>query len=385
MKNQIVLGSFFGDEGKGATVQWLCKKAIEDNKKPIVIRFSGGPQAGHRVINGNVEHVCSSFGSGVLLNAPTILSNTVMVDPIAMKIEYDELKRKGIVPKIHIQTMCRVITPYDVLDNINDSQTLTNGSCGMGIYSTFKRYRGEIFFPGIAFTYLNSEKYLESVRKYYKIENSQRNLELENKFIEACDWIKDNDFITILDLLEPEEGPEYVYIWEGSQGLLLDRDCGFMPNCTPSKVGLNGINKEYLQNSEVFFVMRSYLTRHGNGFIPIGKDIISREYANLEEPTNKTDKYQGVFKIGVFDLSLLKRVNDRHCLDNYKYNYNLKFNIVMNHIDCIKDKFYYTEDGKTISWLQNDDNVESIKIKVQKVFDFDSFYAGFKHDDIVEI
>ena len=35
MKNQIVLGSFFGDEGKGATVQWLCKKAIEDNKKPI--------------------------------------------------------------------------------------------------------------------------------------------------------------------------------------------------------------------------------------------------------------------------------------------------------------------------------------------------------------
>lgn len=385
MKNQIVLGSFFGDEGKGATVQWLCKKAIEDNKKPIVIRFSGGPQAGHRVINDNVEHVCSSFGSGVLLNVPTILRNTVMVDPIAMKIEYDELRHKGITPSLYIQLLCRVITPYDVLNNINDSQTLANGSCGMGIYSTFKRYRSKTFFPTIVFASSHPEEYLKDVREYYKIEDSQRNFELEDRFIEACNWIESNKFISPLDLLEPEEGPEYVYIWEGSQGLLLDMEYGFMPHCTPSKTGLNGIPDEYLQDSEVFFVMRSYLTRHGNGFIPIGKDIISRKYINLEESTNKTDKYQGVFKIGIFDLSLLKRVSDRHCLDNYKHSYNLKFNVVMNHIDCIKDKFYYTEDGKTISWLQNDDNVESIKIKVQKVFDFNSFYAGFKHDDIVEI
>ena len=42
MKKQIVLGTFFGDEGKGSTVQWLCKEAIDRGEKPIVIRFSGG-------------------------------------------------------------------------------------------------------------------------------------------------------------------------------------------------------------------------------------------------------------------------------------------------------------------------------------------------------
>ena len=53
----IVLGSLFGDEGKGNSVQWLCKKALEEGKNPLVIRFSGGAQAGHRVINPHCRHV----------------------------------------------------------------------------------------------------------------------------------------------------------------------------------------------------------------------------------------------------------------------------------------------------------------------------------------
>lgn len=47
MEVKIVLGYTFGDEGKGVIVQWLCKKAIEEGKRPIVVRFSGGPQAAH--------------------------------------------------------------------------------------------------------------------------------------------------------------------------------------------------------------------------------------------------------------------------------------------------------------------------------------------------
>ena len=69
--NKIVLGSLFGDEGKGATVQFLCKKEIDKGIIPLVIRFSGGPQAGHRVLHNGISHVCSLTGSGVLLNCPT--------------------------------------------------------------------------------------------------------------------------------------------------------------------------------------------------------------------------------------------------------------------------------------------------------------------------
>lgn len=70
---KIVIGSLFGDEGKGNIVQHLCKEAISRGKSPCVIRFSGGPQCGHRVIHNKIEHVFSSFGSGSLLNVPTFI------------------------------------------------------------------------------------------------------------------------------------------------------------------------------------------------------------------------------------------------------------------------------------------------------------------------
>ena len=57
IRNQIVLGSLFGDEGKGNVVQWLCMNSY----KPLVARFSGGPQAGHRVVYKGKSHVCSSW------------------------------------------------------------------------------------------------------------------------------------------------------------------------------------------------------------------------------------------------------------------------------------------------------------------------------------
>ena len=56
MEKKIVLGSLFGDEGKGTVVQWLCKEAIADNKKCVVVRFCGGPQAGHTVTHNGITH-----------------------------------------------------------------------------------------------------------------------------------------------------------------------------------------------------------------------------------------------------------------------------------------------------------------------------------------
>ena len=63
--NEIVLGSFFGDEGKGQTVHNLCK--THPREETIVIRFSGGHQVGHTVRHGKLEHTFSNYGSGTLL------------------------------------------------------------------------------------------------------------------------------------------------------------------------------------------------------------------------------------------------------------------------------------------------------------------------------
>ena len=74
-------------EGKGKTVQYLCKEAINQGKKPLVVRYCSGPQASHTVVHDNITHVCSSFGSGVLLGVPTLIDGiqVTLIDPIALK------------------------------------------------------------------------------------------------------------------------------------------------------------------------------------------------------------------------------------------------------------------------------------------------------------
>ena len=351
MAVKVVLGTFFGDEGKGSTVQWLCKKAIAQGKKPIVVRFSGGPQSGHRVINDDIEHVCSSFGAGVLLNIPTYLTENVFVDLISLKKEYDVLVEKGFNPQIYVDYNCKVITPYDILMNWDDSKVLNDGSCGKGIYYTYKRSKLNASCI-LAYVMVYPEGYLKSVRTYYNIPDSEKNEEYENMFIKACKWFRDIHFSNSTGI--KERLSEYnEIIFEGSQGLLLDMDCGFMPNCTPSKVGLNGIPEEFLEGAEVYLVMRTYLTRHGNGWTPVGEDLLRKNYLNLAEPTNKDDGTQCKFKIGAFDLKLFERALERHHFDNYIQRFGLRIFAVINHLDSLKREFYYTRDGHSVSMLSS--------------------------------
>ena len=329
MKTQVVLGTFFGDEGKGSTVQWLCQQAIGRGERPLVIRYSGGPQAGHRVMKDNVEHVCSSFGSGVLLGVPTFLGPEMMVDPISMRLEYEVLSAKGVSPLLFISPRCRVITPYDVLANVNDNKVLGDGSCGKGIFHTFSRYSHDNSQPRLHSLISHPYDYLSGVRDYWEAERIE---EYEEMFADAVKWL--GTFAKVEELACPSHDYD-VLIMEGSQGLLLDMDGGFMPHCTPSRVGLNGVATHFdISEAEVFLVMRPYLTRHGNGYEPDGGKT-AEAYFTFEEPTNTDDGYQGVFKRGLFDNRLLTRISDRHRLDNFQKQYHLKCHIVVTHLDCL--------------------------------------------------
>jgi len=321
-KVQIVLGSLFGDEGKGATVQFLCQEKINKGIVPLVIRFSGGPQAGHRVMHNGIDHVCSLLGSGVLLGCPTYLHKDVMIDPISLMNEIKSLQQFGINPQVFVHPYCRVIYPDDIYRNQNNNKTKEDGTCGCGIYECFKRnLEHPDIFSSIACAMVDPEDYVT-------VFGIKRNTE---EFIKACKWLDDYCHVRRLDEIEDNYSS---LIFEGSQGLLLDMENGFMPNCTPSKVGLNGIPEEYLQNAEVFLVMRSYLTRHGNGYDPVGEDFVRKYFRNLEEPTNLDNGPQGQFKIGVLDLDLVIRSFDRNHLDNYQRMYNIEYNVVITHMDC---------------------------------------------------
>lgn len=331
MKTQIVLGSLFGDEGKGNTVQWLCKESIARGEKPLVIRFSGGAQAGHRVIHNGVEHVCSLFGSGVLLGCDTCLTSNVFIDPVSLKNEWEILLSKGLNPKIYIHPECRIVIPSDILCNKKNNETIEHGTCGCGIFECYKRYIEESIDPWDEnfYTCLEyPEKYLRD--RYPECEELK---EFDKEFIEACHWLYEHVDRYSLYQLETQYD---AFIFEGSQGLGLDMECGYMPHCTPSKVGLNGIESRYLQDAEVYLVMRTYLTRHGNGYDPDEFGYLEENYQNLGEPTNLDTGIQGKFKIGILNQILANDIVSRHHLDNYQYLYNLDINIVVTHMDCIK-------------------------------------------------
>lgn len=375
---KIVLGAAFGDEGKGVTVQYLCKEAIDKGKRPLVIRFSGGPQAAHTVNNNGIEHICSAYGSGVLLGVPTLIWDTAYFDPICAKNEYEVLRAKlDEVPPLYVMPKTKLITPYDVYHGRHNEKVIKDGTCGKGLFETFKRSKDglEINID----TLLNDNLLLE-LELYYNDNNNISNLSPEGiLFKNFIEDYKNNkyDFFNItgggmvLSMFD-------VLIFEGSQGLLLDMDRGFYPNVTPSKVGLNafGENKfleKCLYNAEVYLVSRTYLTRHGNGYTPcdIGFNL---DLFNKHE-TNIDNEFQGKFKTGLLNLDLLNTAFERHCLDNYWNLYNLTINMVVTHFDLLKDvdEFNYIFNGK------REKITENIQESVSNIF---RFFSNLRVNDV---
>ena len=91
MKNVVVVGSQWGDEGKGKIVDWLS------NKADIIIRFQGGNNAGHTLVIDGVTYKLRLLPSGIVRkNKTSIIGNGVVVDPFALLEEIDEIKLKGV-------------------------------------------------------------------------------------------------------------------------------------------------------------------------------------------------------------------------------------------------------------------------------------------------
>lgn len=322
---KVVIGSTFGDEGKGNVVQWLCKQALAEGKKVAVCRYSGGPQAAHTIYHDGIEHICSTYGAGVLLGVPTYLTNSVLVDPISARREKQILYSKGInSPKIYSNAFCRgLITPYDVYYNQHDIQTRIDGTCGKGINAAYERIKEKMYSN-------DPEINLDLSHQYYKL-FKQIDIELpehlKREYISSHYWFnriaEDGFYMSNFDVL----------IFEGSQGLLLDGKYGFNPHTTPSAVGLNGCLNYILEdaNTEAYFVTRTYTTRHGNGYEPKFPIAIP----DWKKESNIDNQFQGKFKTGLLEIKLLQRAFDRHNIINTCQEHKISPRLVVTHTDLI--------------------------------------------------
>jgi adenylosuccinate synthase len=328
MKHIAVIGLGFGDEGKGRVVDWLCSQHPMRGDA-VVIRFSGGPQAAHRVVLPNgIEHVFSHYGSGTLRGVPTVFTKDCLVNPIAMLNEFDILKQKcETQPSLFVSPKCPVITPYDI-DWNRQSKLRMNGTCGSGIFATIRREKSgcHFLFEDLYHGKNIIKMKLEQVAKFY--DKEKKSLNIDKMFIDACEEMIDREAA-----FRNYGTKRQLHIYEGSQGLLLDQEYGFFPHVTPSNTGTKNISQF---NPEIILVTRSYQTRHGNG--PMSPIIPHKIKENPNEK-NTTNEFQGKFRKTILDLDLIKYAISK---DEYiKHNSNKLFITCLDHVEEERRMFHH--------------------------------------------
>jgi len=306
----IVLGALFGDEGKGAMVNFLAR----DANNPLIIRFNGGHQVGHQVVNDGTRHVFSNFGSGTLQGAPTYWSRFCTVSPTGVMREGKALRDMGINPVVFYDANAMVTTPFDILKNIQNDNANYHGSVGVGFGQTIQRNEDmyHLYMRDLLYPKIRDAKLQNIINKYYgyNFDPTQPRQNVKTRaiyedFIKACDELVRTHKIIFDGLRELQD---HDWIFEGGQGILLDMDYGFFPNVTRSNTTAKNaleLLKDYPERSiRTFYMTRAYQCRHGNGYMT--NEDLDNDYI-IDNPleANTDESFQGEFRKTVLDVDLL--------------------------------------------------------------------------------
>ena len=293
---KIVIGANYGDEGKGLMSRYFTKEFLKAGKKPVTVFYNGSAQRGHTAdYEDGTRHVFHNFCAGAKEGGITYYSSTFLPHPMDFCRELDEL---GYVPTVYCDKDCVIVTPLDlladhiILDSIELKHGREFGSCGYGTWSATDRIKAH---PEIAYTlsdftrggyWLKMHKMIPWLwERLERFEVDLQKMPFWNRYLD-----KSADAHGLKPVLvhferdlqrffEVTRGTDFEHIWdgydsfvfEGAQGLLLDKDLPD-PWTTTSNTGLkNPLNilspySDY--EAEVCYVTRPYITRHGSGPLP---------------------------------------------------------------------------------------------------------------------
>ena len=279
MKNIVVVGSQWGDEGKGKIVDWLSEQA------DVVIRFQGGHNAGHTLVIDGVTYKLRLLPSGIVRkNKISIIGNGVVVDPWALLDEIKEIESKGI--KVNIENFIISESANLILPFHREMDEIREDSAGKGKIGTTRRgigpaYEDKVGRRSIRVMDLRSEKNLNKRLEDVLIHHNAIRKGLGKKIFEK-DKLK-KELLKIAPEILKFSQPVWLKIdqfkrqkkkilFEGAQGILLDVDHGTYPFVTSSNTvassaatgtgcGLNTINY-------VLGITKAYTTRVGEGPFP---------------------------------------------------------------------------------------------------------------------
>ncbi|MGA7983764.1 MAG: adenylosuccinate synthase [Burkholderiales bacterium] len=317
-RNVVVIGTQWGDEGKGKIVDWLTDHAQG------VVRFQGGHNAGHTLVIGGKKTVLHLIPSGILRqNVDCFIGNGVVVSPQALVAEMDELEAAGVpgvVARLCISEACPLILPYHAaLDAAREASKGTNkiGTTGRGIGPAYedkvarRAIRLQDLFKPVRF----AEK-LKELLEYHNFVLTQFHGQPAVDFQQTLD-----EALALAPRLAPlvADVPRALYhanragknlLFEGAQGSLLDIDHGTYPfvtssNCVSGAAAAGaGIGPHHLHY--VLGITKAYTTRVGSGPFPteLSDDVGEQLRQRGQEFGATTGRPR---RTGWFDAAALKR------------------------------------------------------------------------------
>ncbi len=378
MRNVVVVGSQWGDEGKGKIVDWLSSEA------DVVIRFQGGHNAGHTLVIDGVTYKLRLLPSGIVRkNKISVIGNGVVIDPWALLEEIREIKSKGVhvdEKNLIISEAANLILPFH-----KEMDEIREDAAGKAKIGTTRRgigpaYEDKIGRRSIRVMDLVSENNLDHRLETVLIHHNAIRKGLGKKIFKKDQLKKDLLSIApeILKFSKPvwkkidefkSQGKKILF--EGAQGILLDVDHGTYPFVTSSNTvasaaatgtgcGLSTINY-------VLGITKAYTTRVGEGPFPtelkdnIGETLGTRgkEFGTVTSRKRRCGWFDGVLvrqtiKISGIDGIALTKLD------------------VLDELDEIKICIGYDLNGKKIDYLPA--SVED-QLKVRPIY---KTYKGWK-------
>lgn len=304
MKIDLVLGLGFGDEGKGGIVDFLARQA---SSPPLVIRYNGGPQAQHHVVtdDGRVHCFAQLGAASFISGSRTHLAHDMAVDPFALHAEIAEF---GAPVDVTVDPRCVVVTPWHaIVGRIREALRGAgrHGSTGRGIREA-KLGEHRLVVGDLSIDRLRAHR--------DAVVAEALALTPDHALVEAaCDEelfeVFADSALRSVALTTVVPRADYV-ILESAQGAMLDRDHGFFPHVTPSRITRRAAEVALAEmglrgDLIAWGVLRSYYTRHGEGPFPTEDPSL-----HLPEMHNREDGPAGKFRVGHFDGELARRALD---------------------------------------------------------------------------
>ena len=357
MKNVVVVGSQWGDEGKGKIVDWLSSEA------DVVVRFQGGHNAGHTLVIDGITYKLRLLPSGIVRkNKISIIGNGVVVDPWALLDEIKEIKSKGVIvdeKNLILSESANLILPFHKeMDEIREDAA-GNAKIGTTRRGIGPAYEDKIGRRSIRVMDLVSESNLDhrletvlthhnAIRKglgkqIYKKEQLKKDLlKIAPEILKFSQpvWKKIDEY--------KAKGKKILF--EGAQGILLDVDHGTYPFVTSSNTvaataatgsgcGPNTINY-------VLGITKAYTTRVGEGPFPTElKDKIGELLGNRGKEFGTVTSRKR--RCGWFDGVLVRQTIKISGIDGIALT---KLD-VLDELEEIKMSIAYELNGKKIDYL----------------------------------